>query len=141
MNISTYYVDKIKFYVVYFCKVLIDRGKVLEDFIKNLNPKVSKAALAKKLGYDRSTLYLHFANPNLDYSVILKYGKALKHDFSVEFPDMFQYISTVEEPLAEYKVMSVSEALRERDYWKDKYINLMERYNELIMAQLEKKLI
>jgi len=116
--------------------VLIHRGKVLQKFIENLNPKVTVAALARKLGYDRTTIYQHFRNDKLDYSTVLKYGKALKHDFSVEFPDMLTYISHVEEPLTEYRTMSVAEALKERDYWKDKYIALMEKHNELIMQQL-----
>lgn len=119
--------------MVYFCNVLIHRGKILQKFIENLNPKVTVAALARKLGYDRTTVYQHFRNDKLDYSTVLKYGKALKHDFSVEFPDMLTYISHVEEPLTEYRTMSVAEALKERDYWKDKYIALMEKHNELIM--------
>lgn len=118
---------------------MIHRGKILKNFIENLTPKVSIASLARKLEYDRTTVYQHFGNDKLDYTTIMKYGKALKHDFSVEFPDMLQYMSTVEEPLAEYRVTTVSEALQERDYWKDKYIALMEKHNELIMAQLSKK--
>jgi len=118
--------------------VLIHRGEILQKYIQSLNPKVSVAALARKLDIDRTTVYLHFKNDNLDYSTILKYGKALKHDFTVEFPEMLQYISEVEEPLSEYTAITVSEALRERDYWKDKYIALMEKHNELIMNHLFK---
>lgn len=123
---------------MYVCNVLIHRGKILKTFIENQSPKVSIASLARKLGYDRSTIYLHFNNDRLDYSTILKYGKALKHDFSVEFPEMLQYISTVEEPISDYRPLTVSEALRERDYWKDKYIALMEKHHEYVMSHLVK---
>lgn len=123
----------------YICNVLIHRGKILKKIIENQSPKISIAQIARKIGYDRTTVYQHFNNDKLEYSTILKYGKALKHDFSVEFPDMLAYISLVEEPIAEYRAVSVSEALKERDYWKDKYIALMEKHNELIMAQLNNK--
>lgn len=119
--------------------MLIHRGKILEDFIKNRVPKVNIAGLARTMEYDRTTVYQHFANDNLDYSIILKYGKALNHDFSVEFPEMMQFMSSKKEPLTEYKTMTIAEALQERDYWKDKYISLMERYNELILSQLKSK--
>ena len=118
---------------------MIHRGKILKDFIENLKPRVSIASLARKMNYDRTTVYQHFGNDKLDFSTILKYGKALNHDFSVEFPEMIQYISTVEEPITEYKAMTLSEALQERDYWKDKYISLMEKHHELLMQHLIKK--
>jgi AcrR family transcriptional regulator len=125
--------------VVYFCKVLIDRGKILKEYIKNLNPKVTVADLARKLEYDRTTIYQHFNNDKLDYSIIFKYGKVLRHDFSVEFPEMLDYVSTVSEPLAAYQTMTVAEALIERDYWKDKYISLMEKHHELLTNTLNSK--
>ncbi len=118
--------------------MLIHRGEILQKYIENLNPKVSIAALARKVDYDRTTIYQHFKNSQLDYATILKYGKALKHDFSVEFPEMMQFMSTVEEPIADYTAMTVAEALRERDYWKDKYISLMEKHHELVMTHLVK---
>ena len=119
--------------------MLIHRGKILENFIKDRVPKVSIAALARNIGYDRTTVYQHFGNDNLDYSIILKYGKALNHDFSREFPEMMDFMSSKQEPLTEYNIMTTAEALQERDYWKDKYIGLMERYNELILSQLKSK--
>lgn len=100
---------------------------------------MSIASLARKLDYDRTTVYQHFKNDSLDYSTILKYGKALKHDFSVEFPEMLQYISTVDEPISNYSAMTVSEALKERDYWKDKYIALMEKHHAMVMDHLVNK--
>lgn len=118
---------------------MIHRGRILQNIVENVTPKVSIASLARKIGIDRSTVYLHFRSDQLDYSTILKYGKALKHDFSVEFPEMLQYISTVDEPITEYQPMTVSEALKERDYWKDKYIALMEKHHELVMTHLVNK--
>ncbi|WP_316780449.1 hypothetical protein [Pedobacter antarcticus] len=103
-----------------------------------MSPKASIASIARKLGYDRTTVYQHFKNDELEYSTILKYGKALKHDFTLEFPEMLQFISTLEEPISEYRATTVSEALKERDYWKDKYIALMEKHNEFIMNHLVK---
>jgi hypothetical protein len=112
------------------------RGEILKKVIESRPVKVNLAQLARTIGYDRTTVYLHFAKPDLDYLILLKYGKALKHDFSQEFPEMSDMIAMIEEPLSDYKVLTVAEALKERDYWKDKYIHLLESYNEIIIKQL-----
>ena len=88
------------------------------------------------MGYERTAAYQHFKKDNLDLGIVLAYGKALKHDFSKEIPELLDYASTIDEPLSDYKPMTLAEVLRERDYWKDKYIQLLEKHNEMVMDQL-----
>lgn len=125
------------FFVVLICNVLINRGKILEDFVKNSG--VSVAELSRRIRYERTTIYRHFAKDDLEFAIILKYGKALKHDFSVEFPEMTNLINEFEPSLSDYKVTTVAEALKERDFWKDKYISLLEKHNQLLTSRLEGK--
>jgi len=116
---------------VFICNMLIDRGKILENVFKTSG--FSLTELSKRVAYDRTTVYRHFAKAELEFSILLKYGKALNHDFSVEFPELLSYFSTAEEPMAAYSSSTLAEALKERDYWKDKYIALLEKHNALIM--------
>lgn len=117
--------------------MLTNRGKVLELIAKSSD--ISVSALARKMEYNRATVYRHFETEDLDFSILRRYGTALKHDFSIEFPEMIQLSGFVEEPLTAYKASTISEVLQERDYWKDKYLALLERHNLLIMQQLEDK--
>jgi hypothetical protein len=111
------------------CRVT-NKGEILERVALKIIP--NKAELARQMDIDRTTLYRHFADPDLDNGIILRYGKVLKHDFSIEFPDLSTFGNLLMEPLAEYRPITLSEALREADMWRDKYIDLLERHNVLL---------
>jgi len=111
--------------------MLINRGEVLEKVFKTSG--FSLTELSKRVDYDRTTVYRHFAKPDLDFSILIRYGKALNHDFTIEFPELESYFSHTEEPIHAYTPQTVAEALKERDHWKDKYIKLLEKHNALIL--------
>ncbi len=136
---TTETVDISTLFPLQVCNSLKHRGEILEKVIKEGPNKVSIAELARRTGYDRTTVYQHLKNPNLDLAIVMKYGKALKHDFSKELPELLEYGAMVVEPLTNYRPLTLSEALQERDYWKDKYIRLLEKYNEMVVSQLNKK--
>ena len=115
--------------------MLIDRGKILENVFKTSG--FSLTELSKRVAYDRTTVYRHFAKAELEFSILLKYGKALNHDFSVEFPELLNYFNKVQEPMAAYTPYTLAEALKERDFWKDKYIALLEKHNAMILKNYD----
>ena len=99
---------------------------------------LSKEDVAKKAGYTRSAYYKHIENPNLDYHILIAYGKALKHDFTEEFPDMPRYM--IEEPEEAYgKPKTIEDAIRLVEQWKHKYLELLEKYNRLIEERVKMK--
>lgn len=111
------------------------KGEILQKVVAKRMP--NKSELAKLLGYNRSAIYRHYADPELDDGIILKYAKALKYDFSREFPELNTYTNTLHEPLADYKPITLSEALKEVDHWRRKYIELLERHNDLLKTMLQ----
>lgn len=114
-----------------------DRGEILQDVIKKKG--ISLSEVGRRLGIDRSTVYRHTKNANLDDATLLQYGKALNYDFSMEIPELYNSMKLVNEPSPEYRNKTYDELLIERDYYKDKYINLLEKYNVLVEDRLEKK--
>lgn len=99
---------------------------------------LNKEKVAVKAGYSRSSYYKHIENADLDYYILMAYGKAIKHDFTEELPEMPKYL--LEDPEEIYtKPVSIDEAIRQRDQWKDKYLELLEKYNKLIEEKIEKK--
>ena len=104
------------------------RGKIVEKVARQTDTPIK--TLAKELDIGRSTVYRNFEDPELPYETIQAYGKVLKYDFSEVFPDM-----VVTEHVYSYKPKNIQELESERDFWKDKYISLLERYNKLILKQ------
>src|ERR1700730_8983913 len=100
-------------------KTKLNRGQILAAAVGGLN----KELIAKKAGYSRSSYYKHIENPNLDFHILIAYGKALKHDFTEELVDMPKYL--LGDPDEEYRnPLTLDEANRQRDHWKDKYLDL-----------------
>jgi hypothetical protein len=113
----------------------IHRGQLLESAVKA--SRLNIEFVAKKAGYSRPSYYKHINVKELDFHILAAYGKALKHDFTEELPEMPKYL--VEEPEEEYgKPPTLKDALKQRDQWKDKYYELLEKYNKLIEAKMKK---
>jgi len=101
------------------------RGEVLSMVITQLN--VNRTKLAKRMGYDRSSYYTHIKKPDLDYSILWSYGKAIPYDFTKEFPEMSSYIPEINKEINNLQEMRI-----DRDKWRDKYYEVLEKYNALL---------
>ena len=111
----------------------LNRGQLLAAAVEASG--LNKEEAAKKAGYTRSAYYKHIENPNLSYHILIAYGKAIKHDFTEEFPDMPKYV--LEDPETAYgQPKTIEEAARISDLWKNKYLELLEKYNRLIEERI-----
>lgn len=116
-------------------KTKLNRGQVLETAVKASGLGIEEAA--KKAGYTRSAYYKHKDDPNLDYHILILYGKAIKYDFTEEFPDMPKYL--MEEPEEGYsKPRTLEDALKLLEQWKNKYLELLEKYNRMMEEKMGK---
>ena len=106
------------------------KGQILERVVRRRHGNITE--LAELVGYDRQTIYRHFKDSDLSDVIILKYAKALQYDFRLEFPELMSYSSHVAEPLSEYTPLTVADAMKEIDRWKNKYIDLLEKHNDLL---------
>lgn len=112
----------------------LDRGQILAAVVEASGLK--KEEIAMRAGYSRSAYYKHVENPNLDYHILMAYGKAMNHDFTEEFPDKPRY--EIEDPETIYIRVpkTLDEAVQQRDFWRNKYYELLERYTGLIENRL-----
>jgi hypothetical protein len=105
----------------------IHRGRTVEKIIKDQGYLVSK--LAKKLNISRNTLYNRFADPQLDYALIMQIGQMIYYDFSVEFPEIWQETNLMtENPLLTLQKEEISTI----GQINKKYIRLLEAYSKLL---------
>lgn len=115
-------------------------GHVVERIVRRNRMGISE--IARKLHISRRTLYNWFETNNLHIDTILKLGSVLEHDFSQEFPGEFAKISDSphdheSEFMEEHKTDSPSnEAVY---YWMDKYIKLLEKFNDSLAVASKKE--
>jgi hypothetical protein len=121
----------VKFNIGYFIKINnMHYGETVELVVRRDNISISE--LSRRLNVSRRSIYNWFSQENLNFEIICKIGDALSHDFSVEFPELF----TKHHRLGQVKYFSDSRmsdfAEDSVQYWKDKYINLLEKHNDYL---------
>ncbi|MCX2429980.1 MULTISPECIES: hypothetical protein [unclassified Pedobacter] len=109
----------------------IHRGKLLKSIIQKSD--ISIFDLSKALEYSIDAIHHHIEMETLDFKLLLAYGEVLKYDFSVDFPEMK---SLTAKETFNIEVMNYDELLKDRDHWKLKYIQLLEKHNELLIRRL-----
>ncbi|TWR28840.1 TetR/AcrR family transcriptional regulator [Mucilaginibacter pallidiroseus] len=111
-------------------------GQIIEYLVRKYGYSITD--LAKELNVNRRSVYNYFQNKYLKSEIIFRIGIVIRHDFSNEFPELFGSneftfpigaISATPTP--------VSSPINE-DVWKDKYIDLLEQYSNLLSKQIEK---
>jgi lambda repressor-like predicted transcriptional regulator len=93
---------------------------------------ISIAELSRRVDVNRRSIYNWFEQRNLNIETIAKIGYAIGYDFSHDFPDLldsqkFTQMKSLVEPDIDI--------LENITYWKNKYIFLLEKYNDLLLKQ------
>ncbi|WP_297514047.1 hypothetical protein [Flavobacterium sp.] len=100
-----------------------NRGEIIKNAIYQSGIPIS--AIAKQMGKSRRWFYQMFEQKNVSIDTILTIGKIIRYDFSKEIKEMYPLI--LHEPPEEYPEEETV------DYWKNKYIRLLEAYNSLLL--------
>lgn len=112
-------------------------GQIIEQVVRAENVGVSE--LSRKLNVSRRTIYNWFNQKTLSLDIICKIGNVIKHDFSKEFPDDFAKLNDEHNHSEHYLTGNENNCdesqLNPVSYWMSKYINLLERYNELLSQE------
>jgi len=98
------------------------RGEIIKETVYKSGYPITE--LAKRLGKSRRWMYLMFDNNNVPLDLVLQIGKIIHHDFSGEIKELKNAVLLQNEESA-------------ADYWKNKYLKLLEEYTELLKANNE----
>lgn len=103
------------------------RGELLESAVRQSG--IPLARITKKLNRSRRWLYNQFAKPDVSVDVLMEVGKLIHHDFLPELHDLSlgkaaRNIS-MDNTVTDYGEQNAQ-------YWKDKYMHLLEEYNTLL---------
>ena len=109
------------------------KGEILEKAIRESGHSITK--LAQKMGKSRRWMYQIFDSANVPIDYIIDIGTIIHHDFTDEIKGIKIY-SDIDRSLTS-REMTYSRGVNstEVDFWKEKYMDLLERYNELLLKQ------
>ena len=106
------------------------RGEILETAIRQSGVPITR--IVKKLSKSRRWLYNQFTRQDVSLDVFMEIGKLIHHNFSQdlnEFKPNARLSHLIEDANDnEYGNQTAQ-------YWKDKYMHLLEEYNELLKSQ------
>jgi hypothetical protein len=106
------------------------KGEILEKAVRESGMPLTK--LTKKLNRSRRWIYNAFENPNVSIDYILEIGKIIHHDFSEDIAELKKYRTMAAFMHLEHVSETESEDKQGVDYWKNKYVKLLEKYNQLL---------
>jgi len=119
----------------------LHHGEIVEKVIRRKGYSISEIARFTKV--NRRSVYYWFNQKYLKAEIIHKIGLCIKHDFSVEFPEIFT--NNEFENVKSFKYADnepdFQPDLTDENYWKDKYIEILEKYNEILLKNAEKNLL
>lgn len=107
-----------------------NKGDVIERIVRT---KIGISELSRILHVSRSSIYNWFEHGHLNFETICRIGEAINHDFANEFPE--EFAKRRSQILAESDFASRTENGDDEssvNYWMNKYIALLEKYNELL---------
>jgi lambda repressor-like predicted transcriptional regulator len=111
-------------------------GQIIELTIRKKGFSISE--LARLANINRKCVYNWFNQKYLKPEIIHRVGRFINHDFSVEFPELFtsdDFLPNDERGSAELHTLGSPASI---SVWKDRYIELLEKYNNLLVEQYEK---
>jgi predicted transcriptional regulator len=96
------------------------RGEIIKEAVYKSGFPITE--LAKRMGKSRRWVYLLFENPTVSVDTILHIGSIIHYDFTDEIEILKPHFFN-DTPI-DYS--------KEEAYWKNKYLKLLEEYNELL---------
>jgi predicted transcriptional regulator len=101
------------------------RGEIIRKVIYNSGFTVTEIAVG--IGKSRRWMYLMFENSNVSLDIVLQIGKIIHYDFTEEIKEFNSSQKVLEKPSLDFD--------KDAEYWKNKYLQLLEEYNELLKKE------
>ncbi|OUJ70168.1 hypothetical protein [Hymenobacter crusticola] len=108
------------------------RGEIVAEAVRKSGIKLSKLHNALKIS--RPTLYRRFEEPNLEFDFIREVGKAISHDFSIEFPELKPPKPIPPAPIEAFQLESLDDCKNKLLHVYSLYTEVLHKYNGLLMS-------
>ncbi len=111
------------------------KGEIIESAVRASGYSITK--LAKALGKSRRWVYQIFESSNVSIDYILQIGRVIHHDFSEDIKELKTYRIRMVDQLFQEPSHPFDSETKEAEYWKNKYLVILEKYNELLQKQYD----
>ena len=114
------------------CDTMQHKGEIVEKAVRQSGFPLTK--LARKMGKTARWLYYIFENTNVPIDYILEIGNIIHYDFTDEIAELkrFKGANTNNQLLID-PASPFGGRKDEVTYWKDKYLQVLESYNEMLL--------
>lgn len=110
------------------------QGEIIEKLIRRNGVSISE--LARRMRVNRRSVYNWFNQNSLKLDAIIKIGNIVGCDIPKEYPNAFTPDDfTMLEGMKTYHPKVQPETSNNAQFWIDKYVTLLEEYNQLLMRQ------
>lgn len=101
------------------------RGEIIRKAVYSSGYTITE--IAKCLGKSRKWMYLMFENSNVSLDILLEIGKIIHYDFTDEIKEF-----NPSQKVLEKSPLDSKKEDNDAEYWKNKYLRLLEEYNDLL---------
>lgn len=109
------------------------KGEIVEKAVRDSGYSITK--LAKRMGKSRRWVYQIFESSNVSIDYILEIGKIVHHDFSKDIKELKTYSASMANQIMNEPPQRFSSDKEESEFWKNKYLLILEKYNDLLISQ------
>ena len=114
------------------CDTMQHKGEIVEKAVRQSGYPLTK--LARKMGKTARWLYYIFENSNVPIDYILEIGNIIHYDFTEEIAELKRFKNANQSNQLIMDTTSPFGARKdEASYWKDKYLQVLESYNEMLL--------
>ncbi|MCJ8290682.1 MAG: hypothetical protein HRT58_13540 [Crocinitomicaceae bacterium] len=108
------------------------KGEVIEKAVRESGFSITR--LAERMGKSRRWVYQIFESRIVPVDYILSIGKIIHHDFTEEIKELKTYKVSMATQITNDQQQSFGSDKDEVEYWKNKYLAVLERYNDLLIS-------
>lgn len=106
------------------------KGEIIEKAVRESGHSITK--LAQKMGKSRRWVYQIFDSSIVPIDYIMEIGKIIHHDFTRDIKGIKLYAGALTTASFEENAFSGKTKAEEVEFWKEKYVGLLEKYNDIL---------
>lgn len=108
------------------------KGEIIEKAVRESGFSITR--LAERMGKSRRWVYQIFESRAVPVDYIIAIGKIIHHDFAEDIEDLKRYKLNVAQQITNDPQRGFGNDKDEVEYWKNKYLSVLEKYNDLLIS-------
>lgn len=108
------------------------KGEIIEKAVRESGFSITR--LATRMGKSRRWVYQIFESQIVPVDYILAIGKIIHHDFTEEVEELKTYKLSIAQQMTSDRDHAFGSDKDEVEYWKNKYLSVLEKYNDLLIS-------